>query len=136
MKKTDYVYAPDGLDDLGLSQNQLCALQGYFGLQIRYARQQRRTLFGMLLVIAAAVIAQYSFGPSTLPFETLLQVALKWFPAVAAGMGFVSIGLTQYIRHLSTKALPQIGLSDDATARVRELVSMIDKAILLGLAKG
>lgn len=132
MAKTDYIYPPDGLHDLGLSQDQLRAVRGYFALRARFARQQRRTALGLALVIGASLIARSTFTDAALPFETLLQVVLKWVPVAAAVIGGASLALSQYIGHVADKRLPELGLSADAIRRVRQLAAAMVKVIIFG----
>lgn len=132
MKQSPRIEAPDGLEDLGLNQDQLRALQGYFALQYRFAKQQRMAILGMLIVVGGSLIMR-SMQDNSMPFLTLLDLAVQWLPVAGVVMGCVSIGMAQYIQHVANKRLPELDLSATAVHRVRELAAMMTRAVIFSL---
>lgn len=129
MTQRHHIAAPDGLEDLGLSQDQLRSLQGYFALQYRFAKQQRMALLGMAVAVVGAMLLPLT-QDDTLPFISLVDWIAQWLPALAVLLGSVSIGIAIYTQNLADKRLPELDLSDEAVQRVRGLARAMNRVVI------
>lgn len=129
MTQRHQIEAPDGLDDLGLSQDQLRSLQGYFALQYRFAKQQRMALLAMAGAVVGAMLLPL-MQDDTMPFISLVDWIAQWLPALAVLLGSVSIGMAIYTQNMADKRLPELDLSDEAVQRVRGLARAMNRIVI------
>jgi hypothetical protein len=73
------------------------------------------------VVVVSLVVKPMLATPDDMPFQTLLDLARKWFPAFALMIAGASLGMNQYLVHLMNRRLPELGMSERAVQRVREL---------------
>jgi hypothetical protein len=124
---------PDALQGLGLSQDQLQKIHFYFGLRAQIARKQKYALIGVALVLVMPwLMNAVLHEPADMPFQSAVNIALKWLPVIGLVFGGISLGMQHYLAHQLDKHILKIGLSARAAHRVRELTSAIVMVSIFG----
>lgn len=128
MKKNRFYEAPEALQGLGLTQQQLHQVHRYFALRVHHARNQRYTILMALMVLLSCLATKSLVDDSAAtssPFETLASVVTRWAPVVVVALSGVAIGVQKAIVHQLRKRLPELGMSERAADTVNAFGDMM-----------
>ncbi len=128
MKKNRFYEAPEALQGLGLTQQQLHQVQRYFALRVHHSRNQRYTILGALLVLLSSLATKSLLDDGTTTpssFETFAGLVTRWAPVVVVVLSGIAIGMQKAIVYQLRKRLPELGMSQRAADTVNAFGDMM-----------
>lgn len=126
---------PEVLQELNLTPDQLRGVKGYIALQAQFANRQLTLTLGLVFVVGSAltITALASDAGKEVPFESIVELALRYVTLMAAGVAVAGVGLYEFAAHKARKVVGgALSLSAKQEQRVQELGDEVSRYVLFG----